>query len=83
MAPQLSSLTGSQLSGCHVLNNQLSQREEIKYNYQVTRSSWPIVPYLNHAGGEADDLLEERGVSQVYQDPLVLEHGIRLTQANI
>ena len=71
-----------QLSGCPVLNNQ-TPLEETKYNYQETQSSWPIIPYLNHAGGEAEDLLEERGISQVYQDPLVLEHGIRFTQANI
>ena len=81
MAPQLPSLTGFTALSCHVLNNQIPEGR--KYNYQETRSSWPIIPYLNHAGGEADDLLEERGISQVYQDPLVLEHGIRFTQANI
>ena len=37
-------------------------------------------PTFNHAEGEVDGLLEERGGSQSYQDPLVLEHGIRLTQ---
>ena len=68
MAPQLPSLTGFTALGCHVLKNQISLREETKYNYQATRSSWPIVPYLDHAGGEAIDLLEERGVSQVDQD---------------
>ena len=68
MAPQLPSLTGFTALGCHVLNNQLSLREETKYNYQATRSSWPIVPYLDHAGGEAVGLLEEHGASQVDQD---------------
>ena len=81
MAPQLPSLRSLTAFSCHVLNNQIPEGR--KYNHQETRNSWPIIPYLNHAGGKADDLLEEHGGSQGYQDPLVLEHGIRLTQASI
>ena len=49
------------------LNNQLLH-EGRKYNHQETRNSWPIIPYLDHAEGKADGLLEERGGSQGYQD---------------
>ena len=47
---------------CHVLNNQNPWGKKV----QISRNSkyLPNIPYLNHAGGEADDLLEERGDSQ-------------------
>ena len=49
-----------------------------KSNYPETRNSWPIIPYLNHDGGEAIGLLEEHGASRLTRVHLVLEYGIRL-----
>ena len=52
---------------------------------QISRNSKNLanIPYLVHAGVEAVGLLDERDVSQVKQDPLVLENGIKLTRANL
>ena len=47
-----------------------------KYKSQENSKNLANIPYLNHAGVEAVGLLDERDVSQVEQDPLVLENGI-------
>ena len=54
-----------------------------KFKFQENSKNLANTPYLVHAGVEAVGLLDERDVSQVKQDPLVLENGIRLTLANL
>ena len=44
MAPQLPSLRSITALSCHVLNNQFPEGR--KSDYQETRNSWPIIPYL-------------------------------------